>query len=336
MRYFIKKLFVLSILLLFIIAAIVLYEKFINYEQVDKYDDPNAFRVSFINQWPGFTLEQLPIIKELLEERYARVIIDHNNYDLIIDGVFGDRKIARQNSVKLFFTGEAIKPKVDQYDLSIGFDYIDDPRYIRIPLYYMYFSNKINTNLRRGKCTVNKPYFACFLYSNSGLTNNNVSTSFDGCLARNSLFHKLSKYKKVNSGGSYLNNEGKNSPQKGDNKKTIEWFSKCKFVISYENRTYPGYVTEKVFFAHIAGAVPIYYGHESYNRDVNPKSVIYAGDFSNENELVEYIKKVDNDDDVYCKIWNNSMITNKESNYQEIKNKLREKLFRILDQKINK
>ena len=86
--------------------------------------------------------------------------------------------------IKIFFTGESVRPKLENYDISIGFDYI------RIPLYYMYFTNEVSTEYKRSKCNPNKPYFTCFLVSNGIEDPEN-----DGCIARNRFFHKLSLYK---------------------------------------------------------------------------------------------------------------------------------------------
>lgn len=65
------------------------------------------------------------------------------------------------------------------------------------------------------------------------------------------------------------------------------------------------------------------------------KFVIYADDFDSENDLVEYVKTVDNDDELYCTIWNQHLITNPEMNYAVIRDKLRKKLFDLIDTKKN-
>ncbi|MFV9836542.1 MAG: alpha-1,3-fucosyltransferase [Rickettsia aeschlimannii] len=82
---------------------------------------------------PGFTIEKPPMIKEIIEENGRTIVIDHNNYDLIIDSVFGQRTISNKDSIKIFFAGESVRPKLENYYISIGFDYIDHPNYIRIP-----------------------------------------------------------------------------------------------------------------------------------------------------------------------------------------------------------
>jgi hypothetical protein len=288
-------------------------------------------KVKILNQWPGFTLDQLYMLNDILTENY-NVKITNKNYDLVIDGVFGEEKEPDQTSIKLFFTGESIKPKLENYDLSMGFDYIDEPNYIRIPLYYMYYGPKVSTEYSRGTCSPDKKYFACFLVSHGGIDSEENEKKYDGCVARNRLFHKLSLYKKVASGGKFLNNIGKVVP----NKETNEWLSKCKFVIAHENRSYEGYITEKPFQAYYAGAIPLYYSHPSAIKDINPNSIIYAPNFSSEDELAEYIKKVDNDDDLYCKIWNEKIITNPDRNYESVKAKLSEKLIPLITKKLKK
>ncbi|XVN40440.1 MAG: glycosyltransferase family 10 [Rickettsia endosymbiont of Argas persicus] len=270
--------------------------------------------------WPSFELNHLPMLKEIIEESGRKIIIDHENYDLIIDSVFGQEKISKPSSIKIFFTGEAVKPNPDNYDIAIGFDYIDRPNYIRIPLYYMYFTNDISTEYKRPKCNPNKPHFACFLVSG------HIETGeYDGCVARSNIFHRLSLYKKVRSGRKYLNNEFALVPIEN----TKAWLSECKFVIAYENKTYEGYVTEKPFQAYLAGAIPIYYADKSYVKDINPKSVIFAKDYSEE-ELYNYIISIDQDDEKYCEIYNNPIVPDQENNYVEIKEKLRKKLLPLL------
>ncbi|USD86151.1 hypothetical protein [Rickettsia rickettsii] len=53
--------------------------------------------------WPGFTIDELPMIKEIIEENGRTIVIDHNNYDLIIDSVFAQRTISNKDSNKDIF-----------------------------------------------------------------------------------------------------------------------------------------------------------------------------------------------------------------------------------------
>ncbi len=288
-----------------------------------EYNDKPILKVKFLNQWPGFTLDQLPMINETLTEKY-NVKVVKKNHDVLIDGVFGDVPIDKDDdSIKIFFTGEARKHRVDGYDISIGFEYINKPNYMRIPLYYMYYGSKISTEYDRGTCNPNKQLFTCFLFSNGGTKD---PQRFDGCTERNKLFHKLSEYKKVSSGGKYLNNIGHVITKE----QTMEWLAQCKFIIAYENQSYEGYITEKPFQAYFAGSVPLYYSDPSAMADINPKAVIYQRDYSSQDEMVEYIKKLDNDDKLYCDVWNEKLVIDHDRNYEAVKAKLKEKLAFLL------
>lgn len=69
------------------------------------------------------------------------------------------------------------------------------------------------------------------------------------------MFEALKKYKKVNSGGRYLNNIGRAVVDK------IQFESRHKFSICFENSSYPGYTTEKIIEAFAAKTIPIYWGN---------------------------------------------------------------------------
>jgi hypothetical protein len=285
--------------------------------------------VKYINQWPGFSIDSLEMLKDLLDEKY-KIVNDQNtdNYDLVIDGVFGKEKIKNKHAIKVFFTGEAIKPRIDGYDLSIGYSYINSPNYIRIPLIYMEKGRggkNISANNSRDKCNPNKPYFSCFLVSNGTAKSWLTGNEYDGVILRDRLFHQLSLYKRVESGGAHLNNRGEVLAKN----KTKEFLSQCKFIIAYENQSFPGYITEKVFQAYDAGAIPIYYSGSEVAKDINVGAVVFAPNFADEVDLVKYIKQVDQDDKLYCDIWNKNLITDPTKNYDVVKEKFRKKLVEV-------
>lgn len=68
-----------------------------------------------------------------------------------------------------------------------------------------------------------------------------------------------------------------------DNK--IETISKYKFNLCFENVRYPGYVTEKIFDAMMAGTIPVYYGAPDIVDFVPPQAFIDASKFSSLEEL---------------------------------------------------
>lgn len=66
--------------------------------------------------------------------------------------------------------------------------------------------------------------------------------------------------------------------------------SKCEFAVCLENNnSIPGYVTEKLFNALIAGCIPIYEGDTG---DIHPYSYINAGKFKHAIELLNHVESM--------------------------------------------
>ena len=68
------------------------------------------------------------------------------------------------------------------------------------------------------------------------------------------------------------------------------------------------------------------------------KYVLFLKNYQNINlwqVLVEYIKKVDKDDDLYCKIWNERLIAKEEQTFAYKQKQLIEKYEKYVYQKIN-
>jgi alpha(1,3/1,4) fucosyltransferase len=300
--------------------------------------DPNKPTIKMMSVNFGYDvppeLAEVGIIHEVIREKYNIEYVDKDP-DVFLSGPLATYQAPEDPKIiKLFYTYEVYldnNPQkfLDTYDLVMGFDFIDRPNYLRVPYVYAYLGNKIRHDYdRHMKCNPKKEHFACFLVSNSG---EDVAGKFAGAKARNRMFHRLSLYKKVLSGGKYLNNVG-GPVQDGE-----KFLSQCKFTISYENTLdYPGYVTEKPFNAWLAGTVPIYNTDSAGLVDINKKSVIFAGDFNTEEDLVNYIIKVDNDDKLYCDIWNERIIDTQNKDYEVVKAQLRTKLNNIFEQKLKK
>jgi hypothetical protein len=325
-----------SVLYIFIIISIITTAILTNKAyRKNKLNFKPIIKVKIINFLPGSKEETILWRSDILKEKY-KIQAAEENFDIIVDMVYDrvniDEIDKNHKAIRIFVTPEAISPNINKYDLSLGFDHVEHDKYLRMPYYYVK-RNKISTKFDRGICNPKKENFACFLVSNpGGWQHPHNPYAFDGCDARNSLFHNLSKYKKVLSGGKYLNNIGRVIPYNESQK----WLSKCKFIIAYENQSYPGYITEKPFQAYSSGAIPLYYAHPTALEDINPRSVIYAGDFKTENDLIEYIKKVDSDDELYCKIWNEKMLIDPKRDFEVVNEQLRVKLNKLLDARFKK
>lgn len=111
------------------------------------------------------------------------------------------------------------------------------------------------------------------------------------------FFHKLSRYKKVNSAGRLLNNIG--GPLPSGREAKIAFLRRHKFVIAFENAGTPGFTTEKPCDAIEAGCIPIYWGAPDIAKDFNPKSLINVADFPSFDHAVAHVVRVDNDPQLY-------------------------------------
>lgn len=60
---------------------------------------------------------------------------------------------------------------------------------------------------------------------------------------------------------------------------TLNYISDYKFYFSFENSKSPGYITEKVVNAMLAGAIPVFWGDKTVFDLLNPKSFIYVENF---------------------------------------------------------
>ena len=321
------------IALMLIICGLIFYNSHLNNIQTLK----PLLKVGIINfpkKMEGHMLV-IPALTEILNEQY-RVKIVKSGYDLLISGFLNKDPIPTDdNIIKIYYTSEVflgdIKQRLQDHDLVMGFDFIDHPNYIRHPFSYTRYASKIRHDyVRNQTCAPNeKKYFACFLVKNYGYS----AHHFNGAHARIQLFHQLSLYKFVASGGKHLNNIGASVPYH----ETEKWLSECKFTIAYENDiSHPGNVTEKPFQPWFAGSIPIYNTHPQGMTDINKRAVIYAQDFVSDNDLIEYIKKVDNDNKLYCEIQNQPIINDPNKDYSVLKRQISSKLNEIFAKKYNR
>jgi hypothetical protein len=116
---------------------------------------------------------------------------------------------------------------------------------------------------------LDKPKVIDSSYANRKFCNFLVSNG--NCLERNNFFNKLSKYKKVDSGGQFMNNLGYIVKDKR------EFQSGYKFSIAYENNAYRpqqiGYTTEKIMEPMTVNSIPIYWGNPKIDLEFKEKSI---------------------------------------------------------------
>jgi hypothetical protein len=72
-----------------------------------------------------------------------------------------------------------------------------------------------------------------------------------------------------------------------------------KFCIAFENSSAPGYTTEKLIDAWMAGCVPVYWGDERVGDHFNTKCFIHARDFISWESLADFVITVDKTPSLY-------------------------------------
>lgn len=227
--------------------------------------------------------------------RYYDVTIDNDNPKYLI---FGDSNFGQAHNdyngraKKIFYTGENVRPTYLTYKHAITFDLENSPRHYRLPLYVLDMMGAVyegwsDDYLQLCDRQLGDPEklwdrkFCSFIQ-----TNGNTSV-------RNEFFSSLSKYKKIDSGGSHLNNIGYIIPRKKLENK-LNFLLEYKFNIAFENQSYPGYVTEKILNAFQANTIPIYWGtNNTIQRDFNKKSFINCHDHGTFGNVIKYIQHLD-------------------------------------------
>ena len=218
--------------------------------------------------------------------------------------IFGDRNFGEHNMsfndkrcIKIFYTGENQRPEHYVCHFAISFDHIDDERHYRLPLYVIYdFDNQFRdvTNTK----TVNREPFDLIKKFKDKFCSFVVKNG--ACAKRNHFFQRLNEYKRVDSAGPLFNNMG-DILSRGDDmvKAKCLFLNNYKFNLCFENSSYPGYVTEKLYEAYMGGAIPIYWGSPTVECDFNTKAFLNWHDYQDDDAFMEAIIKVDTTPELY-------------------------------------
>lgn len=265
------------------------------------------------------------LLLKLLEKHYIIELSDAPDY--IFYNVNGT-EYYKYDCIRIFCTIEAICPDFNLCDYGIGFEYLEyADRYYRFPNYAFYPEEtaKMADKHRNLKEELVERDFCSFVYSNANAASK-----------RTELFNTLSKYRRVDAGGRYLNNMSDGKPV--DNKLAFE--SRHKFSIACENASHAGYHTEKLIEAFAAKTVPIYWGDPQVKEVFNPNAFINADDFASEEELLAEIRRLDQDESAYLKMLKEpALIENPvsgESYVARCQDELESYLLHIFDQPVEK
>jgi len=222
-------------------------------------------------------------LKSKLDDEFI-LKFDEDNPDYLIYNIFTKEDLNHKykNLIKIAIYTENAIPDLNLADYTIGhyhIIYLD--RYFKYSIFF--WTNFTNFFERRKEVLKNskrKKFCAAVI--------SNCNAEF-----RLNFIEKLNKYKKVDIGGKCQNNINEDITDK------IEFLSKYKFSLAMENSDGDGYLSEKIVHSFLAGTIPIYYGDYFLEEFINPKSYILIKGEKDIEKKIEYIKKIDNDDNLY-------------------------------------
>ncbi len=240
--------------------------------------------IKFVDQWTGHRPEQDKIY-HLLCKHYSVELGDDPDY--LFDGGLGHEHI-RYDCVKIVTVGENIVPDFNFFDYAVGFDHLQfGDRYLRIPLFVFNdeFADLAVRDKAPGRDALLNRKFCSYVVSNGS-----AADPF-----REEFFHRLGQYKRIDSGGRFMNNVGGPVPDKA------AFCRQYKFNIAFENCRSPGYTTEKIVQPLSYFSIPIYYGDPLVGRDFLPECMVRVASRDDMDRAIEEIVRLDRDDGEYLK-----------------------------------
>ena len=268
------------------------------------------YKVTFIHSTVVNNLDPMISIMHIRDtELTSRFVYDDKNPDYIIasDECFyviescmrlRDYFRMRKDSIFVALNLECIEPDMNIFDYAFTWnpDLVCGDRIApNVPFIVRQRASGVHAN----DCT--RENARRKLESNLGFCNFIYSHASE---PRDEFFRLLSQYKYVDALGPRLNNTS-TKPTRGDKDwyaLSIKMKSDYKFSIAMENASSKGYTTEKIISSLQAHTVPIYWGDPAVTDFINPKAFINCNDYSSFDEVIERVKEIDNDDELWIDI----------------------------------
>jgi hypothetical protein len=238
--------------------------------------------------------------------------------DFLLCGYVGT-DFAKYNCVKIYFGLEPIHPNFNAYDYALGCmnNYETGNRFLRIipPIMFDRLKPVYDAIFTRDKFTIDD------LRKKTGFCSR-VVTHRGGNSFRHEFFERLSKYKKVSSGGGWGNNIGYKVADK------FEFDKQHKFSLAFDNST--DHISEKLYDAFGAHTVPIYWGNNEITKYFNPKAFVNFYDYGGVEEVIDRIKEIDHNDDLYLQMMHEPALVNPRT-YEQLQKELESFFIHIFE-----
>ena len=283
-------------------------------------------KLRFVGFWDGFDYHNHSVYK-VLKERYE--IDTESEPDFVICACFGKPlEYMKYDCVRILLNGEFIQTNFQQFDYALSYDHIVfGDRYFRYPLYFDHLEYPHLDRLREPiteddawRLLKEKEYFCNFIFAHQ--TKNNI---------RESIFTELCKYKRVESFGTFMNNQPDGKTVKARKGGKPQILRKSKFTIACESLAYPGFTTEKIGNAIANYSIPIYFGDPLLDQIFNSEAIINYDDYSTVEAVVDRVIELDRNDDLFIETLLKSPTNDPDYAAKEY-GKLKAFLYNIFDQ----
>ena len=279
-----------------------------------------TLKINFTDFWENFDKTD-NFFFDLLSKHYLVEISD--NPDYLFYSCYGN-EFFKYDCIRIFYTSENLRPDFLQCDYALSFDFLKRNNHFRLPLYHLYIQGHnyypdLVKEISREEATAiwkTKTKFCCMLVSNSNSEE------------RINFFKALSKIKKVDSGGRFLNNIGYSVVDK------MAFIKDYKFVFAFENSKFAGYTTEKILEPFVVNSIPIYWGNKMIDKDFNRKSFINVNDFNNYESLISKLIEIDRNDELAIEMIVQNKIAIGGSDHLVLMNDVLQFLFMIINRRV--
>jgi hypothetical protein len=268
--------------------------------------------VAFAHFWPGFTPGLFRRFFPYVYEKYDLVpsqtpqVVFYSLFTPQYRGYCEPRDVNTMprlrpgNYVRVFLTGENCEPVMSECDYAMSFSaLVDHPNHLALPL-WVYENSAWGwgaDKLIRPAATdwervaAEKTEFCNFVYAHQ-------------MPFRDAIFASLSHYKRVDSAGPHLNNMNgwrvPDQPHRLVGK--LDFLRHYKFTLALENMIWPGYQTEKLPDPFYVNSIPIYVGDPLARGTFDSNAYIDFTSFASIREMLEFVRQVDNDRNLYLKM----------------------------------
>ena len=243
-------------------------------------------RVDFTDFGSGFNKAD-NFFTRLLAWRFRVEVCDRP--DLLIYSNIGDTHRI-YTCRKLYWTGESLHADFRQCDYAMTTFHEEDPRHERLPYYVTWLAGDPSALMRDPS---EGPRLARSRDKFCGFAQNNGNPRRTH--RRLEKRRLLNEYRPVDGCGLVCNTIG--GPIEPGKAPKLAFLRNYRFNLCFENRSFPGYTTEKITDAYEAGCVPLYWGNSLVARDFNPRAFLNLHDFPDDAAFVAKVAELDRDED---------------------------------------